>query len=178
MNISRVAVSLLLLLAGNLFAGRLERYALILEGNPAARQASSSKPGQPRFAEDQRQKLVAAQSNVRRALADRKIRVTGAVQTIANAVFVVASEEQAASLRTLPGVAGVQLMRPVKRSLNRAIDLMNVAGAWSALQGEGNAGAGMKIAILDTGIDQTHPAFQDGSLQMPAGFPKCTGQEC
>ena len=178
MNISRVAVSLLLLLAGNLFAGRLERYALILEGNPAARQASSSKPGQPRFAEDQRQKLVAAQSNVRRALADRKIRVTGAVQTIANAVFVVASEEQAVALRTLPGVAGVQLMRPVKRSLNRAIDLMNVAGAWSALQGEGNAGAGMRIAILDTGIDQTHPAFQDGSLQMPAGFPKCTGQGC
>ncbi len=178
MNISRVAVSLLLLLAGNLFAGRLDRYALILEGSPAARQASSSKPGQPRFAEDQRQKLIAAQSNVRRALADRNIQVTGAVQTIANAVFVVASEEQAAALRTLPGVAGVQLMRPVKRSLNRAIGLMNVAGAWSALQGEGNAGAGMKIAILDTGIDQTHPAFQDGSLQMPPGFPKCAGQSC
>ena len=32
----------------------------------------------------------------------------------------------------------------------------------------------MKIAILDTGIDQTHPAFQDSSLAMPKGFPICT----
>ena len=33
---------------------------------------------------------------------------------------------------------------------------------------------GIKIGVLDTGIDQTHPAFQDSSLQMPPGFPKCT----
>ena len=31
----------------------------------------------------------------------------------------------------------------------------------------------MKIAIIDTGIDQTHPAFQENGLQYPAGFPKC-----
>jgi minor extracellular serine protease Vpr len=37
-----------------------------------------------------------------------------------------------------------------------------------------NAGKGIKIAILDSGIDQTHPAFQDSTLPMPAGFPLCT----
>src|SRR5438552_12787431 len=46
--------------------------------------------------------------------------------------------------------------------------------SWSALGGASNAGAGMKIAILDTGIDETHPAFQDPSLSIPAGFPKGT----
>ena len=34
-----------------------------------------------------------------------------------------------------------------------------------------NAGAGMKIGIIDTGIDSSHPAFQDPSLAIPDGFP-------
>ena len=37
----------------------------------------------------------------------------------------------------------------------------------------GEAGAGVKIAVIDTGIDQAHPAFQDNSLSIPSGFPKC-----
>jgi uncharacterized protein (TIGR03437 family) len=45
--------------------------------------------------------------------------------------------------------------------------------AWNLVGGVGNAGAGVKIAVIDTGIDQTHPAFQDNSLSTPAGFPKC-----
>ncbi len=36
----------------------------------------------------------------------------------------------------------------------------------------------MKIAIIDTGIDQTHPAFQDSSLTMPAGYPMCNVSNC
>ncbi len=39
--------------------------------------------------------------------------------------------------------------------------------------GVSNAGKGIKIGIIDTGIDQTHPALQDPTLQTPAGFPIC-----
>jgi minor extracellular serine protease Vpr len=46
-------------------------------------------------------------------------------------------------------------------------------GLWAALGGHANAGAGMKIGIIDTGIDQTHPFLTDASLTPPAGFPKC-----
>jgi uncharacterized protein (TIGR03437 family) len=49
---------------------------------------------------------------------------------------------------------------------------MNVRTAWSSVNGEQNAGAGIKIAVLDTGIDQNHAAFQENGLQYPAGFPK------
>ena len=47
--------------------------------------------------------------------------------------------------------------------------------AWDLVGGQSKAGAGIKIGILDTGIDQTHAAFQDSSLAFPSGFPKCSG---
>ena len=35
-----------------------------------------------------------------------------------------------------------------------------------------NAGEGIKIAIIDEGIDQSHPFFSPQGYRMPAGFPK------
>ena len=45
-------------------------------------------------------------------------------------------------------------------TLDRAVNLMNVPAAWSAVGGESQAGAGIKIGIIDSGIDQNHPAFR------------------
>src|ERR1019366_6169907 len=45
---------------------------------------------------------------------------------------------------------------------------------WNAISGgSANAGAGIKIGIIDSGIDQNHPGFQDLTLKVPTGFPKC-----
>src|SRR5712692_7065200 len=65
-----------------------------------------------------------------------------------------------------------QYLPPVSRDLNAAVSLVNASAAWSAVGGTGTAGAGIKIGIIDTGIDQTHRAFQDPSLTPPSGFPK------
>src|SRR5207248_832343 len=43
--------------------------------------------------------------------------------------------------------------------------------AWNTI-GVDKAGLGVKIAIIDSGIDITHPGMQDSSLQIPDGFPK------
>ena len=122
-----------------------------------------------------RQQIEAKQRTVLADLASRNIPVTGSDTTLVNAIFVIAPASRLDELKSIPGVAAVRPMRRFKPSLNRATQLMNAPLAWNALGGVANAGAGIKIGILDSGIDQTHPAFQDSTLTMPAGFPLCSG---
>src|SRR5713226_5718907 len=58
-------------------------------------------------------------------------------------------------------------------ALVRSPTLIGAPTLWTAVGGQTNAGAGVKIGIIDTGIDQTHPFLTDNSLTVPAGFPKC-----
>ena len=149
-------------------------YALYLEDTPVAARFATRDEMQSAPAAVYRQQIEARQRALMTELASRNILVTGSVTTLLNAVFVAAPAARVAEMRTIPGVVEVQPMRRGKTLLNQATQLMNAPAAWSELGGQQNAGAGMKIAILDTGIDQTHPAFQDSSLTPPAGFPICT----
>lgn len=153
------------------------RYALILEDAPVTTQFSRQRMALPEGA-NYRQTLQQRQQSVRGELTRRGITPTGSVTTLMNAVFVVAPADSVADLKTIAGVKSVVPIRIYHRKLNRATALVNAPAAWSALGGPSNAGAGVKIAILDTGIDQEHPAFQDPSLAMPAGYPRCSGDDC
>jgi uncharacterized protein (TIGR03437 family) len=158
------------------------RYAVFLTDQPVAARYLSRESMQTAEAARYREDLERTQAGVKSALASRNIRVVGSVATALNAIFVVAPPESLAAIRAIPGVAGVMPMRTGRKHLNVATQLMNAAPgattsayapAWTQLGGSNSAGAGIKIAIIDTGIDQTHPAFQDSTLSMPAGFPKC-----
>ena len=60
-------------------------------------------------------------------------------------------------------------MRPV---LNHALPLHKVPDAWNLLPlGQNGAGAGIKIGMIDTGVDVNNPAFSD-PLPPVDGFPK------
>jgi subtilisin family serine protease len=80
-------------------------------------------------------------------------------------------DAEAQALAQVPGVKRVRPVREFHLLLDRALPLHHVPEAWSAV-GEGNAGRGIKIAIIDTGIDITHPAFADTSLTAPSGYPR------
>jgi minor extracellular serine protease Vpr len=123
-----------------------------------------------------RQHLQQAQASLRAQIEGMHIRVTGAVQHVMNGLFVTATPAQAAQLRRLAGVKSVAPLRLYHKA--DQLTLSNVQGAWSAsaIGGVSNAGAGLKIAIIDTGIDQTKPSFQDSSLTAPAGYPVCDVQ--
>ena len=155
-----------------------ERYALILNDPPAGEFSQSHKNAPQAVTESHRQRILAAQNSMRSELARRNFNVTGSVQTVLNAVFVRATPDRVDELRALPGVSGVVRMRRMQPKLDRAAVLVNAQGAWNTLGGDQNAGLGMKIAIIDSGIDQNHPAFQDNALSVPSGFPKCAPADC
>jgi uncharacterized protein (TIGR03437 family) len=126
----------------------------------------------------QRDRVRAAQSVIRAEAARRGWREQGSSELLVNAVYLAAPAGDADALAALPGVRYVREMQPLRRHMTRANEVIKATAAWSQTGGQGNAGAGIKIAILDTGIDHTHPAMQDGGLSMPAGFPKCSGDDC
>ncbi|HVW85610.1 MAG TPA: S8 family serine peptidase, partial [Bryobacteraceae bacterium] len=121
-----------------------------------------------------RRQIEDRQAIIKRDLQSRRFSVTGSTSVLLNAIFVNAPANRVDELRAISGVAAVRPMRRFRPLLNRATQLLNAPMAWQKLGGPSNAGAGIKIAILDSGIDQNHPAFQDPNLPMPAGFPKCT----
>ena len=149
-------------------------YAVILN-EPAVLDRYPSREGTRSLAaQAYRQQIEAQQQTMINELQSRNFRVTGSVSTSSNAIFVATTPDRVPELQSLPGVTGVVRMKMMQGRLDQAVQLMNAPAAWTALGGPSNAGKGVKVAIIDTGIDQTHPAFQDSTLTMPAGFPLCT----
>ena len=111
-----------------------------------------------------------------RSLADRiATAVPGAsvrwrYELVANGMAVVVPRSQLARLTKLPGVARVYPSIRYRPQLDRSPQQIGAPALWGP--GLENAGQGMKIAIIDEGIDQTHPLFSPAGYTMPPGFPK------
>lgn len=154
-----------LFLAVSLLPGQVVpgRYIVELAGEPAGKSARKAV-------------VQTQQRRARAALAQRGVEVLDSVETVANALFVRATSEQAAALAALPDVALVEPVRLAKALLDHAILLQGVTDAWALTGGSEKAGAGIKIGILDTGIDAQHPAFQDSTLPALDGYPKVSAE--
>jgi hypothetical protein len=152
------------------------RYALVLSGPSVGERFATRDSLSTAAAVTYRQQVETRQRTLMAELRSRRVVVNGSVSTLLNAVFVTAPAARRSELGSLPGVLAVVPMRRMKRNLNAATELVNAPAAWnnSSVGGRDNAGRGIRIAIIDTGIDQKHPAFQDNSLQLPAGYPICT----
>jgi len=148
----------------------LPRFAVILS-DPAPIKARAE--GGQAAVDAARTKVLAAQAAVGNELNARGVRITGAAHTLLNAIFVAAEPGVAAQLASIPGVIQVARLGRFHPTLDHAVQLINVPAAYSLIGGASNAGAGIKIGMIDTGITATHPAFQDSSLTPPAGFPIC-----
>ena len=77
----------------------------------------------------------------------------------------------ASRIRSLPDVLAIVPNRRYDYSLTRSNDLMNAPLAWQLAGGQAFAGHGIKIGIIDTGIDHTHVMFDDQGYQPPEGYP-------
>jgi minor extracellular serine protease Vpr len=98
------------------------------------------------------------------------------MDTVFNGFAVRLRPQDVASVQALPGVAEVIPSVEYHKVLDAALPLADVPAAWSNLSvgGEANAGRGVKIGVIDTGIDINHPMLQDSSLSPPAGYPLFT----
>jgi len=90
-----------------------------------------------------------------------------------NGLAVVVPRDAVSRLARVPGVARVwssAVYRPSLDNLDRTPALIGAPIVWGPTLA--NAGQGVKIGIIDQGIDQTHPFFSPAGFQYPPGFPK------
>jgi subtilisin family serine protease len=166
------------LLSIPLSAGILpDRYIVELTGESAAQYvARSFPPSQRREAllgdpgRQARARVRLEQAAVSARLMRRGARIAGSVDTLANALFVYMPGARVARFASVQGVRRVLPERTYQLTLDHALPLHKVPQAWS-LGGAYPQGAGMKIGMIDTGIEITHPGFNDTGFEMPPGFP-------
>lgn len=68
-----------------------------------------------------------------------------------------ATEEGLQLLESLPNVVAIELDAPEQLYLSESVETIDAPLAWNI---EGADGTGRTIAVLDTGIDNNHPAFE------------------
>jgi len=80
------------------------------------------------------------------------------VQRVLNAVALRCDESELKTLRALPGVVSVQPLARVRLSLADSIPYLDLPEIWE-VSGLGLTGAGMRIGIIDTGVDYLQPGL-------------------
>jgi subtilisin family serine protease len=151
------------------------RYILELSGDPAAVAAvqRGERPGARATAMAARRTTVRQlQASARTAVAARGGTVIESLDTVFNGLIVNIPDARAAELLQIPGAVKLHAVRRVQPLLNHALPLHKVPDAWNLLPlGQNGAGAGIKIGMIDTGVDVNNPAFSD-PLPPVDGFPK------
>ncbi len=87
------------------------------------------------------------------------LKVQRSFQYLLNGLVVSLPSTQAEQLEKLPGVRAVYPDRPVQLNLTESVPLIGADQVWK-LKDAGNqavTGQGVRVAVIDTGIDYTHP---------------------
>jgi minor extracellular serine protease Vpr len=153
------------------------RYVLELSQDPAAvaaYQAGARVAAREAAFAARRAGVRQTQMSARAAVAAHGGRVVESMDTVLNALIVEIPDARASELMQIPGALQLHPVHRVRPFLNHALPLHKVPDAWNLLPlGQNSAGAGIKIGMIDTGIDITNAAFSD-SLPAFDGFPKFT----
>jgi subtilisin family serine protease len=97
-------------------------------------------------------------------------RVRWRYQVVLNGLAVVLPAAEVDALRHLPGIADVEAGVRYAPSRSSSPGFIGAPALWGpALQTAGN---GIKIGIIDDGLERTHPFFSARGYPMPRGFPK------
>jgi subtilisin family serine protease len=119
---------------------------------------------------------ISSLAGAQRALAARIVaavpgaRVTWRYQVVLNGLAVLVPRDELPRLAAIPGVTKVWPSVTYRPLLDRSPELIGANLLWGS--DFSAAGNGIKIGIIDDGVDQEHPFFSPTGYTMPAGFPK------
>lgn len=108
----------------------------------------------------------------RASLISPNLRVNTRLRKLANAISIEVPGRDLAAIAALPNVRRVELVKEYRADLASSVSLVGARLAWEKLGGSAVAGQGVRIAILDTGIDVRNPLFSDTGFNAPDGFPR------
>ena len=140
----------------------LDKVALVkvmvqLKGDPVA--VAEAKADRKFSSADRRQvkrSLRKAQDAIGDDIAAKGGKVLSHLQSAYNGMRVQIARGKAASLASLPGVIGVHTITPRTLDNTVSVPYLGVPQVW---QSTGYTGKGVKVGIIDTGIDYTHADF-------------------
>ena len=132
----------------------------LLEGAPLAERPNAA------AAIERQQAEVAAR--IQAAVPGARIRWR--YQLVLNGLAVVAPADSASRIAAVPGVREVQQSVRYHRALFRSPEVIGAPQVWGPTLA--TAGKGIKIGVIDDGVDRSHPFFSPSGFSMPVGYPK------
>jgi len=104
-----------------------------------------------------RDSLRTAQRPVVRSARGLGATVEGTFQLVYNGVQVRVEASRIPALKRIPGVTAVRVMHPMKPDNTHGVPLVGGPQVWGGVPGY--TGTGIKVGIIDTGVDYTHADF-------------------
>lgn len=146
-----------------------DHYIVTLDGPPAIALAEkqSNVAGKTkmhfRSMVQQQQKVIAEQ--IKKSIPT--VSIKRRFDTLLNAMEVSLDEKELDSLLSLPGVKRVYPVKMRYGHLDTSHQVIKSIEAWSLQGGQQQAGKGIKIAIIDSGIQPDNPMFSDAGFEAP-----------
>jgi subtilisin family serine protease len=163
MQLAVVAVAVVLAAGGPSMpaSGRGETEVVVLLESPALAHAP-----------DSGSRIASEQAGFRRELTAQlpDAEIGWRYRLVANGFSLSLPSSDVSKLRSLPGVREVLPAGSYEPQLTSSPQQIGAPALWG--QALDTAGQGMKIGIIDSGIDPAHPFFDPAGYAMPAGFPK------
>ena len=134
--------------------------------------------------------LASVQEHFVRSLAEAvpEAQIQRQYRIVFNGFAVKVPRDRIEAIRRLPGVASVTVEREYHLDMDASIPLIGLVqdstgngldptdpdqGLWAKIPGgHAQAGAGIKVAVIDSGIYIYNPCFNDAGYSYPPGFPK------
>jgi subtilisin family serine protease len=130
---------------------------LQLSGDPVAVRQGNAGRRLTKAEKDQiKAELKASQDKLRDSIENLGGSILASYQTAYNGIKVRVTRDKVDQLAALPGVVAVRSIQLMKPDNIHGVPLIGAPGVWQSL---GFHGEGVKIAVIDTGIDYTHANF-------------------